>query len=98
MGALVVAGTQDTSMPVCRLDGGAAAAVVVVPVVVVGGDGLRRLHSCWWPSRWYECSRHVGMWYTDGPRVMLRIAAKPTCARWERPSLTHTRTPWSEDV
>ena len=96
VGALVVACTQDTSMPVCRSDYGAAA--VVVLVVIVDGERLRRLYSCWRPSRWDECSRHVGMWYTDGSRVMLRVAAKPTCARWERQTLTHTRTPWSEDV
>lgn len=50
MGVLVVACTQDTSMPVCVSDGGAAAAVLVV----VG------LHSCW-ASRWVESGRHVGM-------------------------------------
>ena len=50
--ALVVACTQDTSMPVCESDGSAAAAVLVE----VGGD----LNSCWaW--RWVESGRHVGM-------------------------------------
>ena len=97
VGALVLACTQDTSMPVCRSDCGAAAAVLVVEIVV-GGERLRRLYSCWWQSRWDECFRHVGMWYTDGSRVMLRVAAKATFARWERQTLTHTRTPWSEDV
>lgn len=52
VGALVVACTQDTSMPVCESDGSAAAAVLVE----VGGD----LNSCWaW--RWVESGRHVGM-------------------------------------
>lgn len=56
VGALVMACTQDTSMPVCVSDGGAAAAVLVV----VGVERQRRLHSCW-ASRWVESGRHVGM-------------------------------------
>lgn len=51
----MVACTQDASMPVCESDGGAAAAVLVV---------VDCEHSCW-ASRWVECGRHVGMWYTD---------------------------------
>jgi len=76
--ALVVACTRDTSMPVCGSEGGAV--VVVIVVVVVDCERLRRVYSCW-RSRWVGKSRHVGMRYTDGSRVMLREAAKATtCA------------------
>lgn len=95
VGALVVSCTEDTSMPVCESDGDAAIGVVlVVVVVVVGVEGLRRrLHNSCWASRWVERSRHVGMWYTVGSRVMLRVAAKATLAWWQqRRTHAHTHT------
>ena len=48
VGALVVACTQDTSMPVCEWYGGAAVVVLVVAVV---DERLLRLYRCWWASR-----------------------------------------------
>lgn len=89
----MVACTQDTSMPVCESDGGAA--VVLLVVAVDGERRRRRLYGCCGRRDGIDLrARHVGMWYTDGSRVMLRAAAKATCA-WRH---THdTRTPWSED-
>jgi hypothetical protein len=48
VGALVVACTQDTSMPVCEWYGGAAVVVLMVAVV---DERLLRLYRCWWASR-----------------------------------------------